>query len=1121
MRHVRILSVVALAFALFPALISQASAAAVPRFHLDSVSDTAVAPGGELTYHVQVLNLGEHSEGAIRFKATLDPQLRAVSVKDFLQGSGVAPECHAGDGKSPVAGATTVLCETSATFLSELEFQGSSRWELTIVVAAEAGAAGGLESTFETSGGGGSPATTIDYTRVLAGPPAFGIDSADGGFTAGAAGAPASQAGAHPFAASTTFTVNTVSNPAPLVGDVWPVAPIKDVVTDLPPGLVGGTAGIPVCSVVDLGNARNEDSKPLCSPSSQIGTATVIFNGNPAGFPAPYGPVAVYNLGPSAGIPVRFGFNVLGTNVILGARVRTGAGYGVEVAALNASQTLGIPGASVTLWGVPASASHDGERGCGDGAEVLVSGGPTCRSGSPERAILRMPTSCTAEGEGLTTKVLVDSWDEPGAVDGNGEPVEGDSRWKRASFATHEGPGFPYPPEQWGPAVGVTGCEAEPFTPRVSAQPTNASADSPTGLDVAIDMPQEGLTAPEAISQADVRKVVTTLPEGMTVNPAQANGVQACTLAQIALKSDAPPTCPDASKIGSLTITTPLLEEQLKGSVYLAKQSENPFGTLLAIYFVAEGNGVTVKLPGRIDLDPHTGRLKLTVSDAPQLPFSKFEVDMEGGERAPLAEPPSCGPKTIETELTGWNEKVVSHTNIYEVPCTAGLGGFAPAFTAGTDSNAAGTFSPFALSFSRGDGEQKLSGLSFTMPPGVSAVLKGVAQCPAASAVRGTCPVSSRIGSVDVASGVGADPVFLLGTVYLTGAYNGGAFGEVTVVPAVAGPFHLGNVIVRGSIRVDPTTAQPTIVSDAFPQFVGNTGIPSDIRRVDIHLDRSGFSFNPTSCDPEVVAGVLSGTGGAKAAVSNRFQAADCGALSFKPNFTASTQGNGVYNRYGASLDVKIATKQGPSANPSAPAEANIRKVEVALPKILPSRLTTLQKACTEKQFATNPAGCPAASNVGTATASTPLLTSPLSGPAYLVSHGGAAFPDLVLVLQGEGVRVVLTGHTQIKKNVTYSRFETVPDAPISSFELRLPEGRFSALAAVGNLCGETKTTTRTVRRHGRKVKLKTHTRVAANLGMNTTITAQNGTIYRQTTHITPTGCPKARAAKKASKARH
>jgi hypothetical protein len=410
--------------------------------------------------------------------------------------------------------------------------------------------------------------------------------------------------------------------------------------------------------------------------------------------------------------------------------------------------------------------------------------------------------------------------------------------------------------------------------------------------------------------------------------------------------------------------------------------------------------------------------------------------------------------------------------------------GFAPGLIAGTADPQAGGYSPFMLSLSRSDGEQDLSGLTVSLPRGLLGKIAGIPLCPDAQANAGTCPEASRVGSVQAGAGVGPDPYFVGGSAYLTGPYKGGPYGLVVEVPAIAGPFDLGVVVVRQSLRIDPHTTQVTAVSDPFPRIL--QGIPLRIRRVDVTLDRPGFTFNPTSCTPMAVTGTVTSTEGASASVSSRFQAGGCRELPFAPKFTVSTQAR-TSKKNGASLDVIVG---------SGPGQANIGRVAVTLPKALPSRLSTIQQACPEAAFAANPATCPAGSDIGTATAHTPVLASPLMGPAYLVSHGGAAFPDLVLILQGEGVTLDLVGSIDIKKQITSSTFASVPDAPISSFELSLPEGSHSALAAVlpakakGNLCG-------------------------TSLVMPTTITGQNGAQIQQNTRIAVTGCAKAKKAKR------
>jgi hypothetical protein len=440
--------------------------------------------------------------------------------------------------------------------------------------------------------------------------------------------------------------------------------------------------------------------------------------------------------------------------------------------------------------------------------------------------------------------------------------------------------------------------------------------------------------------------------------------------------------------------------------------------------------------------------------------------------------------------LTPWSsETLVEPSSAFAVNAGCHAPQFNPVFAAGTVDPQAGAFSPLSVSFSRSDQDQSLGGVTIKTPPGLLGILKGVEQCPEPQANQGTCGQGSLIGHTTAAAGAGPDPVSVGGQVFLTGPYRGAPFGLSILVPAVAGPFNLGTVVVRAAINVDPHTAQITVTSDPLPTIL--QGIPLLIKTVNVTIDRPGFVFNPTSCEPLSIGGTLTSSQGSSASVSGHFQAANCAALAFKPSFTVSTQAK-TSKQNGASLDVKVNYPSG--------AQANIRSVAVTLPKQLPSRLSTIQQACPEAAFDANPASCPAGSNIGIATARTPVLASPVSGPAYLVSHGGAAFPDLVLILQGEGVKLELTGSINIKKSITSSTFASVPDAPISSFELSLPQGPHSGLTAVlptkakGNLCG-------------------------TSLTMPTTITGQNGAQIRQNTKIAVTGCPKAK--KKATAKKH
>jgi len=401
---------------------------------------------------------------------------------------------------------------------------------------------------------------------------------------------------------------------------------------------------------------------------------------------------------------------------------------------------------------------------------------------------------------------------------------------------------------------------------------------------------------------------------------------------------------------------------------------------------------------------------------------------------------------------------------------------------------AAGGFTPFSVTFSRHDREQDLSQISLTTPPGLLGMLSQVPLCGEPQAASGTCSPASRIGTTTAGAGAGSHPFYVSGPVYLTGPYKGAPFGLSVAVPAIAGPFNLGTVIVRAQIHVDPNTSQIVVTSDPLPQIID--GVPLRIQTVNVTVDRPGFMFNPTSCTEQSVAATITGLQGASAPVSSPFDVGGCANLPFKPVLSASTRAM-TTKVNGASLTVKVASAAG---------QANIASVHLQIPKALPSRLSTLQKACLDAQFAANPAGCPAGSIIGYAKAITPVLNVPLIGPAFLVSHGGAAFPDVEFVLQGQGVTIVLDGATEIKNGVTYSHFDTVPDAPISSFEAVLPQGPHSILGAYlpakakGSFCG-------------------------TSLNMPATITGQNGAIIKQTTKIGVMGCPKSKKASRARKA--
>jgi hypothetical protein len=926
-------------------------------------------------------------------------------------------------------------------------------------------------------------------------------------------GTPFTEAGGHPYELRTGFAVNWTENVggAPFKNnhehpEELPTGNIRTVITDLPPGLIGNPSATAKCT-------RSEVIRFLCSGAAQVGLL--------AAHEAASGEFVdgIYNLVPPKGVTAEFGANIeQHLTVYIDARLRPNGDYALTAESQDNSAITGVTDVLIHMWGVPADPSHDGQR-CPQLNET-AEGGFVCPephdAGVAETPLLFNPTSC---GGPLTTVLSVDSYQAIGLFDEHSIEM---------------------PP--------ITGCSQLGFSPSLQATPTSSAADSPTGLHVDLHIPQQpAIEDPASRREADLKDTVVTLPQGLTINPAAAGGLEACSSQQIGLTSavgvspatfsEAPAGCPEASKVGTVEVDTPLLSEEdeegrvveeagrpvphvLHGAVYIASPYDNPFGSLFAIYIAVEDprTGVVIKLAGHVDPDPQTGQLTTTFTDSPQLPFEDFKLDFFSGPRATLATPESCGSYAASTSLTPWSGGASASPEVPAFGISTGcVSGFAPAFTAGTLSPQAGAYSPLTLTFQRGDSDQELSGLTVSLPPGLLAKVAGVQKCSdaelaAAAAKSGaeeqanpSCPAGSLLGTVQAGAGAGESPFFTSGKAYLTGPYKGGPYGLAVVEPALAGPFDLGNVIVRSALHIDPADGHVTAISDPFPTIL--KGVPLRLRRVTVTLDRPQFSFNPTSCDPMSFTGDLTSTGGLSAPLSQRFQVGGCQGLPFKPRFSASTSAH-TSRANGASLVVKLT---------QSPGQADIRKVSLQLPAALPARLTTLNKACTEAQFNADPSGCPQASNVGTARAVTPILNVPLAGPAYLVSHGSAAFPDLEYVLQGEGVKIILDGKTDIKKGITYSHFETVPDAPISSFETTLPEGPHSILGAFKSLCTAAKTVlvTKTVSRrvHGRLVHVRKRVKktVTESLLAPTTITAQNGAVVTQNTKIAVTGCSAAK----------
>jgi hypothetical protein len=955
---------------------------------------------------------------------------------------------------------------------------------VAINVDAAPGATAGVNEV-SVSGGGAQPVVS---RRVLApdqAVPSYGVENyeltpeEEGGGND-------TQAGSHPFQLTTTLALNTqtakafrqyegANSTGAVVPEVQPLALTKDLRFNLPPGLIGNPMPLPKCSMYVFSKATSASGQ--CPTDTVVGVATPVITNADSSRNIPFAITEpLYSLEPSVGEPARFGFQTPLGPVILDTSVRTGGDYGVVVTVPNIVDAP-FMGNQVTFWGVPADPRHDISRSleCIAAVEPQLSGGPEtlCSAKQKPQPFLIMPTSC---GGPLHTTIEMDSWAVPGVFT---SPFGYDFQ------AGAGGIGEPY---------GQDGCNRLSFEPSIQVAPDGQEGSTPTGLTVGVHVAQEASLNPTGLADSTVKDTTVTLPMGVALNSAGADGLLSCSLAQVGLESSAEQSCPEAAKVGTVEIHTPLLPNPLVGSAYLAQQEANPFGSLIALYLVAKDpvSGVIIKLAGEVKPDLVTGQLVSTFRNTPPLPFEDLKLHFFGGSRAPLGTPALCGSYTTTASIAPWSGnaavdsssefRITSGPN--ESPCANPLP-FAPELTTGSLNIQAGAFTPFTMTMSREDGNQNLDAIQLKMPPGLLGTLSSVKLCGEAEGNAGTCGPESLIGHTVVSVGLGSTPFTVAGgQVFITGPYEGAPYGLSIVNPAKAGPFDLGKVVVRARIEVDPTTAALTITSDssgpyAIPQMID--GIPLQIKHVNVMIDRSDFTFNPTDCAPMQIGGSLTSSQGSVSALHVPFQVTNCAVLGFKPIFSVSTNGR-TSRAGGASLSVRLTYPKAPFGS-----QANIGKVKVDLPKQLPSRLTTLQKACPDSVFNQNPAACPAASRIGSATATTPVLPVHLEGPAFFVSHGGQKFPELIVALSGEGVTVYLHGETFINKaGITSSTFRTIPDVPIGTFELKLPQGANSALAANGNLC-------------------------TSKLIMPTTFVAANGMVIHQSTPIKATGCPRHR----------
>ena len=868
---------------------------------------------------------------------------------------------------------------------------------------------------------------------------AFGISSFEMQASA-EGGAPETLAGAHPYEMTMRIAFEPAQTAPYTEGD------LRDLHISLPPGLIENPSALPKCAAASFQTPRMSPfeeslSGESCPRATQIGTATV-HSSRGGGETRTFG---LFNLAPAPGLPSQFGFAPYGVPISFAARLRGTAGeYGIDLETRNFPQSFDVSELELTIWGTPWGVSHNGERGnCLNEAEpsypwAKCSVGPPIAQ--PPRAYLTMPASCTGP---IAFTVGVTSWQGAAA----------------SAAAT---------------APGLRDCDSLRFDPRPAGQLTNPRTTSPSGYVFDLTADNEALLVPRYRVPSQARGAVVSLPAGTTINPSVGAGLGACAPAQYAAETATSPVgagCPNAAKIGDFTVSTPLFEENLGGAIYLATPHDNPFDTLLAVYLVAKlpARGVLVKLAGRIDADPTTGRLTATFDDLPQLPYADLAVHFREGQRAPLVSPPSCGAAVTRIALTPWLGSLGAVERLTATQIAAGIGGgpcpsgrppFSPQASGGSINSAAGAYSPFYLHLTRTDAEQEITSYSATLPLGLLGKIGGIPYCPdasiAAAATRSgaaemaapSCPAASEIGRTVVGYGVGPALTYAPGRLYLAGPYHGSAFSVVAIDSALVGPFDLGVIVVRSAIRVDPVTTRVSIDSagsDPIPHI--RDGVPLHLRDIRIHIDRPETMVNPTSCEPQSFSSTLTGSSapftdpyGASASPSVNFQAFGCASLGFRPKLSFALRGNARHGGF-PSLRAVLTPR---------PGDANLAAVRVTLPHSLFLEQRRLRTICTRPQLAAD--ACPRGAVYGHASARTPLLGEPLSGPVYLVSSSNR-LPDLLIALRGAGIAVNVSGRIDSARGGIRARFESTPDAPVTRFTMTMPGGKRGILVNAEGLC--------------------------------------------------------------------
>lgn len=987
---------------------SPASAAASPAWSLSLSSYPTVFSPGEVAaadrrppgFLLVATNIGgAATSGEFSLTASLPPGLEPTTAAGAVGSYGPA--------------ATALTCELDGNAIAcsggKPGLQAGQIAVVHIPVAVSAPAPSSLTIDAAVEGGGAAATSVSLETRVDSGPIPFSLLPAatgPGDLATGPDGAAVTQAGSHPYEVRAGLGFPTEAIPEAGLRAVE--GGVKDLAVDLPRGLVAN----PHATATRCTEDQLETDGVGCPDSSQVGLLRLDLSFGEAPDPSL---LPLYNMVPPSGTAVEFGAQVVeGLMVHVSGGLRTGGDLGLSATVENIPAKATVAAAEVALWGDPSDPKHDRVRG------QCVKTGAACSTEPVPDHFLTMPTEC---GGPLTAVTRAASWLHP------------DVETAVASAST-----------------ALDGCNRLKFAPSFEAVPTSRLAGLPTGLALAVRMPQadDG----DGLSEASLRDASLRLPEGMVLSPAAADGLAACSPAQIGLASApgerpirfgaAPATCPDAAKIGTVEARTPLIDHVLRGSVFVAEQGRNPFGSRFAVYLTLEDpdTGIVVKLAGRVDADPASGRLTARFEELPQLPLEELRTAFFEGPRAVFRTPAVCGDYEAEANLVPWSSPEaldVERSSGFAV-AAAPRGGCPrseaalPAdaeLQAGSAAPHAGAYSPFVLRLSRPDGSQALTGIDVRLPPGVGARLAGVERCPAAAADSGACPAGAAVGKVTLLAGSGPLPLRLTGSVYLAGPYRGAPLSLLAAVPAVAGPFDLGSVTVRVALEIDRRTAVVHAVSDPLPTIV--SGVPVDLRSLQISLDRPRFARTPTSCEPMAIAGTaLLGSG--SSALSQRYQVGGCSRLGFAPRASARLLGS-THRGAHPGLRVTIARSR---------AGAALRRVGFTLPSTQLLDSTHIRGIC-----AVDP--CGASSRYGRLRVWSPMLDEPLAGPVFLRA-GPHRLPDLSAALRGE-VDLDLVGRLDSVRGRLRGTFQGLPDVPLSRAVLTMRGGSRGLFVNTGGFC--------------------------------------------------------------------